>query len=347
LDQDQVRIPADELRTTCVVILEKAGLPSDDAAIAADCLVEADLRGVDTHGVIHLPMYIRRIELGLTNPRPRLAMLRETATTALLDGDHGLGQVVAARAMDQAIALARRSGIGLVGVRNSTHFGMAAQFAMMALSRDMIGLVINSGKASMPPWGGAEARIGNNPVAVAVPAGQERPIVLDMAISVAARGKIKRAKRQGVAIPPDWATDHLGQPTTDPAQALAGFLCPIGGPKGSGLALINGLLAGVLMGGTFTWEVGSVYDDLDRPQRVGHLLAALAVDSFTPIAEFKSRVDELIREIRYCPPAPGFERIYLPGEIEFECHQRRSREGIPLSRALWEKLAEMARVCAD
>jgi LDH2 family malate/lactate/ureidoglycolate dehydrogenase len=347
LDQDQVRIPADELRMTCVVILEKAGLSSSDAVTAADCLVEADLRGVDTHGVIHLPIYVRRIELGLTNPRPRLAVLRETTTTALLDGDHGMGQVVAARAMDRAIALAGRSGIGLVGVRNSTHFGIAAHFAMMALSQDMIGLVINSGKATMPPWGGAEARVGNNPIAIAVPSGQEQPVVLDMAMSVAARGKIKRAMRQGVTIPPDWATDHLGQPTTDPAQALAGFLCPIGGPKGSGLALINGLLAGVLMGGTFAWEVGSVYDDLDRPQRVGHLLAALAVDSFTPIAEFKARVDELIREVQSCPPAPGFEGVYLPGEIEFECHQKRSREGIPLSRALWEKLGEMARVRAD
>jgi LDH2 family malate/lactate/ureidoglycolate dehydrogenase len=341
--QDQVRIPAEELQATCVAILEKAGLPPADATVAADCLVQADLRGVDTHGVIHLPIYVRRIRLGLTNAHPRLVVVRETAATVLLDGDHGLGQVVAARAMERAIALTERSGVGVVGVRNSTHFGMAAYFAMMALGRDMVGLVVNSGRVAMPPWGGAEAMIGNNPVAVAVPAGQERPIVLDMAMSVAARGKIKRALRRGEPIPPDWATDRLGRPTTDPTQALAGLLSPIGGPKGYGLALVNGLLAGVLMGGTFAWEVGSVYDDLDRPQRVGHMLAAIAVDSFTPVAAFKARVDELIREIRSCPTAPGVERVYLPGEIEFECHEERSRDGIPLSRALWGELCEMAQ----
>jgi LDH2 family malate/lactate/ureidoglycolate dehydrogenase len=344
--RNQVRIAAEQLRATCITILEKAGLPPGDAANAADCLVQADLRGVDTHGVIHLPMYVRRIKLGLTNPHPRLVILRETAATALLDGDHGLGQVVALRAMEQAIALAERSGVGLVGVRNSTHFGMAAYFAMMALEWDMIGLVVNSGRAAMPPWGGSEARIGNNPIAIAVPASQERPIVLDMAMSVSARGKIKRALRQGGPIPADWATDRFGQPTTDAAQALAGFLNPLGGPKGYGLALINGLLAGVLMGGAFAWEMGSLYDDLDRPQRVGHLLAAIAIDSFMPVAEFKARIDELVREIRGCPPAPGIERVYLPGEIEFECHEQRSRDGIPLPEALWSELREMARDAA-
>jgi LDH2 family malate/lactate/ureidoglycolate dehydrogenase len=262
---------------------------------------------------------------------------------ALLDGDNGLGQVVAARAMERAIALAERSGVGLVGVRNSTHFSMAACYAMMALNRDMIGLVVNSGRALMAPWGGTKALISDNPTAVAVPAGEERPVVLDMALSVVARGKIKEALRRGESIPPDWATDRSGRPTTEPAEALAGLLSPIGGPKGYGLALINGLLAGVLMDGTFAWQVGSAYDDLDRPQRVGHLLAAIDVSSFMPVAEFRARVDELIQEIRRCRTAPGVERVYLPGEIEFECQEERSREGIPLSEALWEELCEMAQ----
>jgi len=340
--RDQVRVPADELRATCVTILVRAGVPPADAAVASDCLIQANLRGLDFEGVSLLPIYVHRIRLGLTNARPQLTVLRETAVTALLDGDHGLGQVVAARAMERAITLATRSGIGVVGVRNSTHFGMAAQFAMMALERDMIGCVINNGRALLAPTGGTRAMIGDNPMAVAVPAGRERPIVLDMALTAVARGKIKQAQSQGAPIPVEWATDASGQSTTDPTQALAGLLSPIGGAKGYGLALINGLLAGVLMGGPFAWQVGSVYDDLDRPQRMGHLVAAIAVDGFMPAAEFKARVDELIREIRRCPRAPGVERVYLPGEIEFECHERRSREGIPLDAMLWQELCMMA-----
>jgi LDH2 family malate/lactate/ureidoglycolate dehydrogenase len=342
-----VHIGVEQLQAACVAILAAAGLPRSDAALAADCLVQADLRGVDTHGVIHLPIYVRRIKLGLANPHPQIAVLRETPATALLDGDRGLGQVVAARAMERAIALAEQSGVGLVGVRNSTHFGMAGYFAMMALARDMVGVAISSARATMAPWGGTEARVGNNPLAVAIPAGQQRPIVLDMAMSVAARGKIKRALRRGETIPLDWAIDRRGRPTADPAEALAGFLNPIGGPKGYGLALLSGLLASVLMGAVFDWEAGSLYDDLDRPQGVGHLLAAIAVESFMPVHAFRQRVDELVQAVRGCPPAPGVERVYLPGEIEFECQERRAREGIPIATSLWQELSEMARDGVD
>ena len=194
---DQVQVPAEELRATCVAIWEKAGLPPGDAAVVAEAMVLADLRGVDFEGVSLLPIYVRRVQLGLTNPRPQLTVLRETAATALLDGDRGQGHVVATQAMKRAMGLAERSGVGLVGVRNSSHFGMAAAYAMMPLKRDMVGLVVDSGRALMPPWGGAEPRVTSSPVAIAVPAGQERPVVLDMAMSAVARGRIKEFRARG------------------------------------------------------------------------------------------------------------------------------------------------------
>lgn len=340
--QDQVLALAEVLRATCVAIWQKAGLPPADAGVATDALVEANLRGIDFEGVSLLPMYVRRIQLGLTNPRPKIVAVRETAATALLDGDHGQGHVVATQAMKRAMALAKRSGVGLVGVRRSSHFGMAGYYAIMALEQDMVGLVADSGRATMPPWGGVEPRITGSPIAVAVPAGQERPVVLDMALSSSARGRVKEFLARGEPLPTGWATDRLGQPTTDPAVALKGFLTPIGGPKGYALALITNLVAGVLMGGPFAWQVGSVYDDLDRPQDVAHLLMAISVEAFMPVQEFKVRVDELIREVRATPKAPGAERIYLPGEMEFECREKRLQEGIPLPRSLWAELQTMA-----
>lgn len=340
---EQVLIRADELQAKCSTILEHAGLNPVDAAIAAECLVQSDLRGVDVEGVTLLPIYVQRLKMGLSNPHPRLVVLREAGAVAVIDGDYGLGQVVGTLAMERAIALADTNGVGLVGVRNSTHFSMAANYAMKAMRRDMIGIVLNSGRALIAPTGGVRAMVCDGPMAIAVPTGKELPLVLDMALTTVARGKIKVALQRGEPIPAGWATDSLGQPTTDPLEALTGLLSPVGGAKGYGLALMNGILAGILMGGPFAWQVGSVYDDLDRPQRVGHMMIAIAISNFMPVDEFKSRVDEMIREIRSCPRMPDVARVYLPGEMEFKCHENRSRDGIPLPRTLWEELCTLAQ----
>jgi LDH2 family malate/lactate/ureidoglycolate dehydrogenase len=253
-----------------------------------------------------------------------------------------MGQVVAARAMEEATRRARQRGVGLVGVRNSNHFGMAAYFAMQALRHDMIGVALSNAPATMAPWGGARPYLGTNPMAIAVPAGDEPPIVLDMAMSTVARGKIILAAQEGLPIPEGWAVDPDSEPTTDPARALEGMVLPVGGAKGYGLATIVEILAGVLVGAAFGPHIGALYDNFTSPQRLGHLLGAIDVQAVDAAERFKGRMDRLIREIRAVPRARHIERIYLPGEIEWLAEHRRRQEGIDLHPQTVQALATVA-----
>jgi len=343
-DGSVARVGEAELKRYCVDVLGHVGVSQADAAVIIDNLVEADLRGVDSHGVVRFPIYVERLAAGGSNPRPNIRFVRETRTTGVLDGDNGLGQLVGVRAMEAAIEKARDGDCAFVSVRNSNHYGAAAYYAEMATRHDMIGLTFTIGGINhMTPWGGAEAMLGNNPFAVAFPTGGDFPVVLDMACSVAARGKIIVAAKDGTPIPADWASGPDGAPTTDPVEALKGFVLPVGGPKGYALTMTVGLLSSMLSGAYFGSEVTHMYDDLETPQNIGHLFGVLPIASFEDVGRYKERMAKAARDICGVKKAPGVERIYLPGEREYLKMQDRRKSGIPLSRAVFAELRELGQ----
>jgi LDH2 family malate/lactate/ureidoglycolate dehydrogenase len=338
----EVIVGEDSLKQFCTRVLILTGVPPEHADAIAASLIEADLQAVTSHGVVRLPIYVRRLRAGVINPHPNVQVAHETATTAVIDGDNGMGQWVAMRGMQMAIYKAQRGNCAFVSVRNSNHFGAASYYARMALPHDMIGISLTIGGINhMTPWGGAQAILGNNPFAIALPAGQERPVVLDMACSTAARGKIIVAAKDGTPIPDNWATGPNGEATTDPVQALKGFMLPIGGPKGYSLTLVIGLLSTMLSGAAFGSEVTHMYEDFERPQNIGHLFGVLPIASFEPIEIYKRRMDKAIREIRATPRAQGVERIYLPGEREELLAEEYRRTGIPVQKSVWTELQEV------
>jgi LDH2 family malate/lactate/ureidoglycolate dehydrogenase len=326
------RYPAAQLDAFCRRVFERVGVPPEDAALVADTLVQADLRGVSSHGVVRVPIYVARLRAGVVQAVARPTVVREHGPTLLLDGNHGLGQVLSARAMDEAIARAQRHGVGAVGVRKSSHFGAAAYYALRAVRQDCIGFVFTNASPALAPWGSISRILGNNPWAIAVPAGEEYPVVLDLANSVVARGKIRLAAEAGQRLPPGWAANARGEPTEDPHEALAGLILPIGGYKGSGISIMLDLVCGALMGASVLDEIGSPYDTT-RQQGVGHLFMALDVAHFSDVAAFKARVDAYVQRVRAAQPAAGVERIFVPGEPEFLAARERAERGIPLPAA--------------
>jgi L-2-hydroxycarboxylate dehydrogenase (NAD+) len=324
---------------------EKLGVPAEEAEIAATVLVMADLRGVDTHGVIRFSphsWYVKWLSEGSMKAKPDIKVISETTSSALLDGDGGIGMVIGHRAMELAIRKAKESGVAIVGVRNSRHFGMSAYHAMQALPHDMIGIAMTNASRQVVPTFGREARFGTNPLALAAPALEERPFVIDMATTTAAAGKLEVAARLGKAIPPGWALDEKAQQTTDPRVAQkARRLLPLGGTresgshKGYGLAILVEILCGVLTGTTTALN-------LNQDPR-GHFFGAIRIDSFRSVADFKRDMDRLIRELKSATPIEGQERVFVAGEIEFETEKERTALGIPLHRSVLDGLREVSK----
>lgn len=338
-------IGAEALRGFVARVFAACGMPQDDAGIAAGLMVEADLMGQDGHGVFRLPMYVRRIRAGGMNMRPRFRLVEERSATALVDGDNGLGHLVMRHATLLAMDKAARAGVAWVGARHSNHAGPASLYAMMPLERDMIGLYIAVGSANhLPPWGGTEMLLSTNPIALAIPGNRRPPIVLDMATTVAAYGKVKTAALRGETMPEGWMIDREGRPLTDPRRASEGFLLPIGGPKGYGLSLVFGILAGVLNGAAFGREVVDFNADSRSLTNTGHLIVALDISAFMDPAVFRDRIDAVWDEMKSSPRLPGVEEIRLPGERMHRVRQERLERGIPLAPAL---RAELARLAAD
>ncbi len=338
----QMAVPHEVLHRFCSECFVKLGMTPEDAALTADNLIFASLRGVDSHGVMRLKIYTDRMRAGGTDPRARPRLVSESATHVLLDGGHGAGQVGTTEVMRRVIAKARDSGLAMGGVRNSNHFGAAAYFAMMAVEHGMIGVALTNGTPIMAPTGGRQCRVGNNPVAVAVPAGHHPTLVLDMATGAVAKGKIYVAQQEGKKIPLTWALDENGVPTDDPAAAARGFIQPMAGYKGYALALILDIVSGVLMGGNFGMLVGKMYGDIGIPTGTVHTCAAINVGQFMSEAEFRGRIDALIDQMHSCPKAMGVERIYVPGEIEVEIEKDRRAHGIPVSPALADEFRTLA-----
>ena len=324
-------------------VFESLGVPPDDAREASACLIKAELRGVDSHGLVRLPVYARRLQAGIVNPQPALRLHPSHTAAALLDGDNGLGPVVGARAMDAAIELAARHGTGFVGVRHSNHFGPAAYYVEKAVAAGQIGLAISNAPPHMAPFGGRTRFLGTNPVAVGVPAGDEPPLIFDASTSVVARGRIIVAAHNRSSIPEGWAVDPEGYGTTDPERALAGAVLPFGGAKGSAISFIIDILCGVLTGAAFATHLNTL-EDLSTVQNVGHVLAAVRTDLFVPDDQFRARMDAILRMLKAAPPAPGGGgRVLVPGEIELAQESLNLEQGIALGTPIAAQLAGLGR----
>jgi L-2-hydroxycarboxylate dehydrogenase (NAD+) len=343
---EQMRAVDDsKLEKLVAAIFARAGLAPDDAATIARCLVLADLRGVGSHGISRLPIYLERLRKGLISPNPAMQVIEATPTTALLDGENGFGFVIATRAMDMAIARAETFGIGMTGVKNSNHFGMAACYLLQAAQKGYAALIFTNASPAMPVWGGREPFLGTSPFAFGAPG--EPPIILDMATSVVARGKIRRAVASGEPIPEGWALDKDGNPTTDARAGYEGTILPLGGPKGSGLSLMMEIMAGVLTGAAFGGEVRNQYIDFTTPQNVGHLMVAFKPGVFVG-NDFGSRMAELTTRAKASTPVDAGQPILMPGEPEALREAERRRSGIPFAQADLDMLAaEAARAGID
>ena len=323
--------------------LTRLGLPAADAATVAALMAEADLQGSDGHGVTRLPQYARRIKAGGFNVRPDIRVVHDQISTAVVNGDNGMGHLVMKRAAEIAIEKARASGIAWVNSQFSNHAGPASLYASMPLAHDMIGLYFAVGNANhLPPWGGLDMLLSTNPIAVAVPAGRHASIVLDMATTVAAYGKVKAKAQRGETMPEGWMIDRQGRPLTDPRRADEGFLLPIGGYKGYGLALIVGLLAGTLNGAAMGKDVVDFNHDDTSATNTGQALVAIDIAAFGDVNEFKDRVDTLIDDLRGSRRMPNVDRIWLPGEQSNAKRIEYSRDGIPISAGLQQNLDRLA-----
>ncbi len=322
-------------------VFAKLGLPGEDADWTARTLVMSELRGVTSHGVIRMPHYVKRLEISLANPTPNFRVVRDAGALALADGDNGMGQVVSRRAMEEALARARSHNVGVVFLKESNHFGAAAAYAAMAPDAGMVGLVTTNTLRVLPPAGAKEARLGNNPVSIALPG--DPPIVLDMALSVVARGYIIEAARAGRDIPEGWGLDGEGRPTTDPRQVLeSSLLCPIAGYKGSGLSIVIDAILGSFAGGGYSHEIVGI-NEFTGKSRVTSVFAAVNVEALLPLSKFRAAANAFISVIKATPKAAGVERIYAPGEIERESEASRRRDGLELPPERLAELDEIAR----
>jgi L-2-hydroxycarboxylate dehydrogenase (NAD+) len=346
---DYQTLPAENLRTLVSAIFVALGTPPQDADIVASVLVTADLRGIESHGVGRVRLYVKDIQNGVINPRTHITVVRDLPGTAVLDGGNGLGQVVAYHAMQMCIDKALAVGSASVAVRGTNHYGIAGYYAMMALGHDLIGLSLTNSSPVLVPTYARQPVLGSNPIALAVPAGRELPFVLDMATSVVPLGKIEVMMRAGKQMPLGWGVDRDGNPTTDPAEAYwNGGLMPLGGPpevagyKGYGLALAVDILSAVLSGACFGSQIIAWQKVRREPANLGHFFSAWRIDCFTPVAEFKARMDEEIRLMRDAPKAAGQDRIYIPGEKEFQIAAQRGKDGIPVQAKVVETLHEIA-----
>ena len=336
------RVQADALKEWCAQILIRTGVSEEDARIMAYVLVETDLMGVDTHGVLKFPMYVSRAKKGGDNPRARLRILREDATTALCDGEGGYGQIMGWRAMELAIRKAKETGAGFVSVRNSNTLTACRIYSRLAAEHGCIGICITNGTPQMAPPGGKQRLLGTSPWSFAVP-GRQFPVMFDLACTVVGWTKMAMMAMRGETVIPDnWAVTEDGKPTTDVTEGMNGLMLPFGGHKGYALSLMAEILTGVLGGGRVADELG-YYGNHEENTGVSHFLGAIRIESFMPLEEFRDRVDAYVCRLKNCPKAEGAGEIFVPGERSFRTAKKRQAEGIPLHPSLAGNLAAVGR----
>ncbi|MEM4970691.1 MAG: Ldh family oxidoreductase [Sulfolobales archaeon] len=331
-----VYVGADELYRFALNALTRAGVSGEHASIVADHLVRANLRGVDSHGIIRLPYYVDGILRGEINPRPMIKVVAEGSSYALIDGDHGLGQVVALKATEIAIDKARSSGIAFVGARNLSHVGMLAYYVERIASNGLVGIASANAAPNIAPLGCKQPITGTNPLAIGFPTRSRPPVILDMAMSAAARGKILVAARKGEKIPEGWAMNREGRITTDPREALEGILLPFGGYKGFGLALAIDILCGIVLGAGYSLKLKRGWFS-----QGGFSIMAIKIDIFRPYNEYLEEIEEYIERVKSTPTVEGFEAL-IPGEPEYRAYRERIERGIPLDEETFKDLQDLA-----
>lgn len=339
----EILIGHESLRRLCTLIQIGFGIPESDAKIVSDCLVEANLMGLDTHGVIRLKPYMDRIKAGGNNPIPNIRIVKDNVCTALIDADNALGPVGGKQAMELAIEKANSTGIGVVVIKNCNHYGPAGYYARMALKHEMIGVSMTNVLASMPPTGGAEAYIGNNAYSIAFPAKDEPPVVVDGATSLASWGKVFLCAQEGKELPDGCYVDSDGNLTVKPQDVInGGSLLPFAGYKGYGIAVAIELLTGMLADSSLDHEILHPYKELAKPGMNTFFMSAICISDFTAPEKFKARMDEWIRSVRSIHRSEGVDRIWLPGEKEFVARNQRLTDGIPLNTKMTDELEALA-----
>lgn len=326
----KVRVPEAELQRLATSALERLGVPAPDAALTARVLVMGDLFGLGTHGTGRVESYGERLRRGSINARPNVAVERVAPTIARVDGDNGLGPLVGMRALQEAMAMAREQGTGLAFARNSNHFGPVAPYSYLAAEQGFASIIGSNASTTIAPTGGKEARLGNSPVAFAVPNPGGSPFILDMALSVAARAKIRNAAKAGQPIPDTWATDRDGRPTTDAQAALDGFLLPIGGYKGYGLALVIDLFAGLLSGAAYLTHVNSWSEQPELPGNLGHFFFVFDTSKLGSTEWLRERMADFAAILHGTPPSDPSKPVRIPGQTELSLFESQRRDGILL-----------------
>ena len=338
---EQPRIAADRLIDFATAVYEGAGMPKEDARLIADTLVQADLWGHQSHGVLRLGWYLDRLRNKVMRPEPQIEQLVDAGAIGLIDGHDSVGQVVTMHATKQAIRRAKAHGVGVVGVRNSNHFGTCMYYTLTGACAGCVMLLTSNGGPAMAPWGGRKKIVGTNPWSVAAPAGRHAPLVMDMANTGVARGKIYLARNKRLPIPLGWAINAAGEPTTDPQEAIDGIILPMAGHKGYAIAVIVDLLSGVLTGSGFLSAVHSPYKTAEK-SNCGHFMIAIDIGVLQPLAEFNARMEDFIAELKSVPLAQGFDEIFYPGEIEARNDARNRRDGLQLAADTMEDLRRIA-----
>lgn len=338
----QQNVSLDSLRQLVLNCCLISGIPEEDADIFTDCLIEADLAGITTHGVDRLPAYLDRIKLGVTKVPTKLTVLKENSASTFLDANDGLGQVASFKSAKLAMEKAKQNGVGAVVVKNSGHFGRAGHFTEQIAKEGLIGFCCTNASPRLAPWGGRKKLLGNNPWSFAFPKGKKAPrVVFDIANSVVAAGKVREAAHKNEKIPQNWALTAEGRPTIDPEEALKGILLPMAGHKGYGISLWVALLTGALSGSEWDSQVTNIYD-CSRPQKVSHTFLAIDLEAFAGKDNYIEIIDGMYSEIKNTSLAEGFKEVYLPGEIEDIKRQGQIKEGVSLSSVTLQKLTDLA-----
>ena len=329
-----MRINIEHLLEYCISVFHQVGLSLEDAAVAAESLVDADKRGVTSHGVTRLSTYAKRISTKVISSECRVTVENEKASTMAVNGNNGMGSVIGKKTMDLCMEKAGTAGSCFASVYNGNHFGIGSFFTLPAAEKGYIAIAMSNAPASVVPFGGSERKIGTNPLSIALPSADGVPYVLDMATSVVAQGKIIQAKKDGKEIPPGWAIDKNGLPATDPAAALEGAMLPFGGPKGYAIGLLIQILCSAVAGGNRDTGIPSFWQNFEDPQNLGHFFGVLKVDSFLPIQTYSNRMAGIKSDISSTKPAPGFDEVMFPGEIEYRKSLKAAEAGLDLSDSI-------------
>jgi LDH2 family malate/lactate/ureidoglycolate dehydrogenase len=329
-----------KLKEFCNNVFTNIGIEKEKAQIISDLLVDSDLRGIASHGVMRLPVYAKKAIRGSINAKASLNKLSELGSVILYDGENGFGQINAILAMRECVKKSEDTGACFSVIRNSNNFGAAGLVAMEAAKHGKIGLVFSNASPTMVPFGGSTPLLGTNPIAIAIPTRKPFPIVLDMATSAVARDKIRVYAKLNKEIPLGWAVDKEGKNTTNPKLAWEGFMLPMAGPKGYGLAVMVDILTGVLSGGAMGHDIKKIYDE--SGQDASHFVGTINIDAFIPYEQFQNRLEKYYEYIKSSPPGEGFEKVYLPGELEYDSEQKRLIEGIPIPHSVIDELKEIA-----